>query len=203
MTQRGNFHHGQRGGFDSRPPDSGDRAERVTEITAPYGFVPLGPVVEPAWLQPALTEPFLHDVPFEDGASGTFELVIEAETPICVAGRSDDKERRHCRIGSTYAIPGSSLRGALRNVVEAATFSRMTLVNDHRYAVRDLQNRDLYLDHMAKIQTNLKTHKKEPMPLVNAGWLVRRTEGDEERAVIEPCHFARIEYGWLEELAFK
>jgi len=203
MTQRGNFQHGRPGGYDSRPPDRGDRAEQMAEITAPYGFVPLGPVVEPAWLHPALTQPFLHDVPFEDGVAGTFELVIEAETPICVAGRSDDKERRNCKIGSTYAIPGSSLRGALRNVVEAATFSRMTLVNDHRYAVRDLQNRDLYLDHMASIQTNLKTHKKEPMPLVNAGWLVCRVEDDEERVVIEPCHFAKIEYGWLEELAFK
>lgn len=169
-------------------------------ITAPYGFVPLGPVVEPPWLQPALTAPFLHDVPFEDGLSGTFELVVEAETPICVAGRSEGPERRPFKLGTKYALPGSSLRGALRNVVEIASFSRMTLVNDHRYAVRDLQNRKLYLDHMAAIQTNVKNHKKEPMPLVNAGWLT--FTGDEGTpATIEVCHFAKIEYDLIKQRA--
>ncbi len=211
MTQRGYPPRGGRfgghGGRGSGGFERSDRQEQLAEITAPYGFVPLGPVVEPPWLQRATEVPFLHDVPFEDGLCGTFDVVVEAETPICVAGRSDERERRPCRIGSTYAIPGSGLRGALRNVVEIASFSRMTLVNDHRYAVRDLQNRELYLGHMADMLTNLRTHKKEPMPLVNAGWLekpkVGEAEGDDSPAIIRPCHFGKIEYAHLQDEARK
>jgi len=174
-------------------------------VTAPYGFVPLGPVVEPEWLRDAQVKPFLHDVPFRDGVSGTFDLVVETETPLCVAGpsdRGDDGERRSLRLpDGTFAIPGSSLRGALRNVVEIASFSRMTLVNDHRYAVRDLHNRELYGSHMAEVLVNTRTQKREPMPLVNAGWLTLRGDGEtddpEHYAEIQPCHFAKVEYKLL------
>jgi len=193
-------HSHDRGGRGDRGGHrDGDRGGS-REITAPYGFVPLGPVLEPEWLTHATETPFLHDVPFSDGVSGTFDLVIENETPLCVAGPQDDRDRKPPRQSfrlpdGTFAIPGSSLRGALRNVVEIASFSRMTLVNDHRYAVRDLHNKELYGKHVSGILRNLTSGKTEPMPVVNAGWLTIRDGGDDDHyGEIAPCHFAKVEY---------
>jgi CRISPR-associated protein (TIGR03986 family) len=175
-------------------------------ITAPYGFVPLAGIVAADWLADVISKDFVHDVPFADGVAGTFDIVIDAETPICVAKprmTADEKVRTMYRLpDSRYAIPGSSLRGALRNVVEIASFGRMHLVNDHRYAVRDLHNRELYGAHMADIQQNALSRKNEPMPLVNAGWLTYEESEDGSKTWhIQPCHFAKIEYGRICDIA--
>ena len=176
--------------------------------TAPYGFVPLNEVVvHPDWAQPKTDDdssrqvaPPLQDVPFEDGICGEIEVEITAETPIFIRGTGRPSDFFQLPDGR-YAVPSTSMRGALRNVVEIASFSRMRDVNNHRYAVRDLRNRDLYGQFMSEIVENLLTGKKEPMPLVNAGWL-GRVEGDggfEYR--IDVCDFAKIEYAQLKEQA--
>lgn len=174
----------------------------ITEITAPYGFVPLSDkVVCPEWLRTVGAEaPPVHDVPFEDGLCGTLELEITAETPIFVRGTESSELPFQLKNGS-YALPGTALRGALRNIIEIASFSRFSRVNDHRYAVRDLNNRHLYGQYMADIVKDPRTGKGEPMPLVNAGWLRAQGEGDEATFEIEVCDFAKIEYRPLSELA--
>ncbi|MFA7481768.1 MAG: TIGR03986 family CRISPR-associated RAMP protein [Vulcanimicrobiota bacterium] len=175
-------------------------------ITAPYGFVPLSDkVVCPDWLKyqdkdGKLASPPIHDVPFEDGLCGTLELEITAETPIFMRGTEDPELPFQLKDGR-YAIPGTALRGALRNIVEIASFSRFIRVNNHRYAVRDLNNRHLYGQYMADIVRDPRTGKGEPMPLVNAGWLIREGEGDEVTYKIEVCDFAKIEYRALMDLA--
>lgn len=179
-------------------------------ITAPYGFVPLNEeVVVPKWAQPSRVgeswkAPPLQDVPFEDGICGSLELEIEAETPIFTRGtKSDGKDFFELPKGQP-ALPGTTLKGALRNIVEIASFGHMSgRVNDHRYAVRDLHNRELYGDHMADIVYDERRRKREPMPLVNAGWLHRRNgTGDNEWDYeLEVCDFAKLEYLKLEELA--
>lgn len=172
----------------------------MNQITAPYGFVPLdGKVYQPEWLAtPDGSAPPVHDVPFQDGICGTLELEIEAETPIFARGR---KESFFQLSDGRYAIPGTSVRGALRNVVEIITFSRFSRVNNHRYAVRDLNNRHLYGQYMADIVKDARTGKGEPMPLVNAGWLRRHGEGEEATYSIEVCDFAKFEYRALMDIA--
>ena len=174
-------------------------------ITAPYGFVPLSKtVVFPGWLQPKDDRlPPLHDVPFQDGLCGTLTLEIESETPLFIRGARKKELPFQLQQGH-YAIPATALRGALRNVVEILTFSRFQRINrDHRYAVRDLQNRNLYGQYMAEIVKNPRTGKGEPMPLVNAGWLsaTRDEEGRWNGGEIEVCDFGKIEYRPLEEIA--
>lgn len=180
-------------------------------ITAPYGFVPVSEkIVFPAWLQPRPGKdgepsrvPPLHDVPFRDGIRGTLELEIAAETPIFTRGASNDSSLPFQLPDGSYAIPGTALRGALRNVVEIATFGRFDRVNkSHRYAVRDLQNRHLYGQFMAAIVQNPRTHKQEPMPLVNAG-LLRQGRDDIGNPTwnIEICDFGKLEYGRLLEIS--
>ena len=179
----------------------------MEKITAPYGFVPLAnKVVTPDWLQfrdseGRLVAPPVHDIPFQDGLCGTLELEIEAETPIFVRGADKSGEKPFQLANGKYAIPGTSLRGALRNIIEIITFSRFKRVNDHRYAVRDLNNRHLYGQYMADIVKDSRTGKGEPMPLVNAGWLRRKGKGDDADYRIEVCDFAKFEYRDLMNLA--
>ncbi len=175
----------------------------MTKITAPYGFVPLSEkIVEPDWLKLVDGEaPPVHDIPFKDGLCGTLELEITAETPIFVRGTKGKGEEFFQLEDGQYAIPGTSIRGALRNIVEIITFSRFNRVNNHRYAVRDLHDRNLYGQYMADIVKDPKTGKGEPMPLVNAGWLTRSGVEGEYRYEIEVCDFAKFEYRELEALA--
>jgi CRISPR-associated protein (TIGR03986 family) len=177
----------------------------MNTITAPYGFVPLSDkVVLPDWLKLRdQAAPPVHDVPFEDGLCGTLELEIVAETPIFIRGTDEKGEQPFRLSDGRYAIPGTALRGSLRNIVEIITFSRFNRVNDHRYAVRDLKNRHLYGQYMADIVKDPRTGKGEPMPLVNAGWLKRNESDQEARYEIEVCDFAKLEYRSLMELADK
>ncbi len=171
----------------------GRRPDRkpLDKVRAPYNFVPLSDlVVEPDW-----AERVSQDVPFADGICGRLEIRITPHGPIFVRGEPGGGSRpdRFFRTpDGLVAIPGSSLRGMLRNVVEIASFGRMRRVNDHRYGVRDLHNRDLYGRYMAAID---RRHK-QPVPLVSAGWLERNDGDDAEDypALLHPCSFAKIHY---------
>jgi hypothetical protein len=135
------------------------------------------------------------DHPLAEGISGVLPYMVEAETPIFVRGA--DRENFARLPDGTFALPGSTIRGAVRSVVEIASFAKMapTRVNDRRYGVRDLQNRALYGEHMASILNG------EPTPLVSAGWLRRRIDDEEFPAEIEPCNFAKVDYGLIEGYA--
>gem|GEM_PF-3201275 len=171
--------------------------DKATMVHAPYNFVPLSPHV---WF-PGWGVSVSHDVPFKEGLCGTLEYEIEATTPIFVRGHDNSAFRTP---DGRFAIPGSSVRGMLRNVVEIAAFGKLSRVNAFRYGVRDLQNRDLYTSHMAEIRNG------QPVPLVDAGWLTReRRDGDDDPAAdpdtvvakIAPTSFAKIEYDRLKILA--
>jgi CRISPR-associated protein (TIGR03986 family) len=167
-------------------------------ITAPYGFVPLSDkVVLPEWLKLVDGKvPPLHDVPFEDGICGTLEIEIEAETPIFVRGTEEGGKLPFRLSDGQYAIPGTALRGALRNIVEIISFSRFSRVNNHRYAVRDLNNPQLYGRHMAEIVKG-NDGRGRPTPLVNAGFLSLQCTDGEPKLAIEVCDFAKVEYSKL------
>lgn len=174
------------------------------EHTAPYGFVPLSRFVfTPEWADLASS-----DHPFEDGICGRLEVEIEALAPIFTRGA--ERERFFTLPDGRFAIPGSTVRGLLRNTLEIATFGWMSRVNDHRYGVRDLRNPSLYVRHMADVLESA-SGVREPMPLVSAGWLQRTPdferweagELDDEAVVaqIVPCNFAKVEYDHLKALA--
>lgn len=168
---------------------------------SPYNFVPASEdVVFPNWGNAAS-----HDIPFRDGVCGHLDIEIDALTPlICRGGRGKDgTDEFFTDARGRPAIPGTSLRGMLRSVVEIASFSKLAPVNTHRYGIRDLQNRYTYLQYMAELQRDPRTGKNEPVPLVDAGWLRKCEESDDgrERWVIEPCHFAKVEYASIERVA--
>ncbi|HEX9732081.1 MAG TPA: TIGR03986 family CRISPR-associated RAMP protein [Thermoanaerobaculia bacterium] len=180
---------------DRRGSGPGPQRPKLDKVRAPYNFVPLSDqVVQVPW-----AEQVQQDCPFEDGVCGRLELRLLSQGPLFVRGPDGEFFRTP---DGKPAIPGSSIRGMLRAVVEIATFSRMERVNDHTYGVRDLQNPELYGRHMADIAT-APNGSKQPMPLVSAGWLRCSDSRDQTEfpAYITPCSFAKIHYKLLLELA--
>jgi len=183
----------------SRSTGRGRSGRKLPErLSAPYNFVPLSRmVVYPEW------GPWVsHDVPFKDGISGQIDVRLRLHTATCVRDGSS-KEGRFFTLPSLsenadpeYAIPGTELRGMLRNVVQIATFSRMAPVNDHRFAIRDLTNRN---DYLGKLQQNGRIQ-------VCAGWLSQNmneidSEDNTPQWQIKPCNFAKVEYGKIKQYA--
>src|SRR5690625_4523204 len=137
-------------------------------IKAPYNFVPLSEkVVMPFW-----ADHISQDIPFKNAKSGSLRLKITAESPIYVrngmprdADEKDPKKNDFNNINGNCFIPGSSIKGMLRSVVEIMSFGRMkNKVNPDRYSVRDFQNNDIY-------------PKTDLSNLVECGWLYK--VGDE------------------------
>jgi CRISPR-associated protein (TIGR03986 family) len=155
-------------------------------ITAPYNFVPLNEeVFYPDW-----SEHVSHDVPFEDGESGEIEITIEAKSPIFIRDSKDGE--KFCHHQSTHYIPGSSIKGMVRNILEIMSFSKMSndSFNDDTYAVRDLSSaKNFYMKQMQEEKF--------------CGWLVK--EGD--KLFIEDCgtpariHLNQIDYAFGIEFA--
>lgn len=111
-------------------------------IKAPFNFVPLN---EKAYL-PEWAEQISQDLPFNDGLSGKIRLRITAETPIFVNDKVQENAAIPCEFchitsqdGSRrYFIPGTSIKGALRNVMEIISFGKMTQVQNQSFGIRDL-----------------------------------------------------------------
>ncbi|MBR7138364.1 MAG: TIGR03986 family CRISPR-associated RAMP protein [Lentisphaeria bacterium] len=145
-----------------------------TEITSPYNFVRLSPeVVCPEW-----GDLVSHDIPFSDGLDGELEIKIEALRPVFIRNGSDKDDHNFCRFeNGKYFIPGSSLKGMVRSVLEIASYGKMQHIADLRYAIRDLQ---------LKKYTSLFSANMQP--LVKAGWL---DVSDDRNWKIIPCEFAR------------
>lgn len=136
----------------------------MTTIKAPYNFVPFNKdVVSPHWI-----EQISHDIPFEDGLSGTIDVMLKAETPIFVRDgigqkqakdnyQDDVQQKTHLfsQYDGRYFIPGTSIKGMIRNILEILSFGRMEgKVNDHRYAIRDFHNDKIY--PKSKISNSVK-----------------------------------------------
>ena len=108
---------------------------------AEHVWVPDGKVSEPD----GKVSPASHDVPFKDGVCGTLEVELRCHAPLMVGGQRESNAVGFFRTpGGQRAVPGSSLRGMLRNVLEIAAFGRMGMVDDRRIRTRDraFQTRD-------------------------------------------------------------
>lgn len=138
-------------------------------ITAPFNFVPLNEkVFFPLW-----AEDVSHDIPFEDGESGVIDITITAKSPIFI--RDHEKPEEFCQHNGQYYIPGSSIKGMVRNVLEIMSFAKLNenQYTDNTYAVRDLSRADnFYMKQMS--QLNNTTY---------CGWLKKTDDG----YVIEDC----------------
>ena len=150
-------------------------------LKAPFRFARINRwIYEPDWA-PLVS----HDVPFADGLCGEAEVEITAKSAILVggerrqAGSAGAGEVRPFQLpDGGYAIPGSTLQGMARAILEVAAFGRLgPWVEDRKFGIRDLSDTATAKEHY---RSRLKS---------KAGWLVRISK--EEREVY-PCKFARI-----------
>lgn len=118
-------------------------------IKAPFNFVPLSEkVVYPDW-----ADQISHDIPFSDGESGEITLKLIAKTPVFVRNGHAKKDSEAAKEFSHYKdengqkkyfIPGTSIKGMIRNVMEIMTFGKMNLDKNMRFATRDWNNQRIY-----------------------------------------------------------
>ena len=114
-------------------------------IKAPFNFVPLNEkVFFPEW-----ADQVSHDIPFSDGESGEIELKLEAMTPVFVRNghiqadaeaKNDDYVSFSKDADGNYFIPGTSVKGMIRNVMEIMSFGKMNLDPNMKYATREWDN---------------------------------------------------------------
>ncbi len=159
-------------------------------IKAPYNFVPLASeVVFPEW-----ASQISIDRPFEDGISGTINVKYTAKTLIFLGNGKNDKKapvQNYKAANGKYAIPGSSLRGMLRNVIEIASFGKFNRVSDKTLGIRDLHNR-LYTDNFTEKEGGVCETKSK------AGWLKRDEQND--KWLLCPVEYHRVEDSDLEKI---
>jgi len=119
-------------------------------IHTPYHFVPLSDwVYMPDWAHLVS-----HDVPFTDGFSGFVEYKLTNATPLCVGGEQKQDGDGPTKVMwardplGTPVIPGSSIKGMLRNVLEIATFGKLKQIEDSRFSFRDVSAKSNYLQNV-------------------------------------------------------
>ena len=182
----GSDHRGGGGKALERCPDEVSRG-RMQAISAPYNFVPLADWVHlPAWWRQVS-----HDLPFRDGCSGEIFLRLLADTPLLVGGRQQAATETAPVVvrpfqlpDGRHAIPGSSLKGMLRAVIEIAGFGRMRMVDDARPGLRDISGPHVKESYTAKVRDRVRT-----------GFLRRAPDGGQ---VIVPCKMVRLDHRDLE-----
>ncbi len=126
---------------------------------AGYRFVPFGDRISPPAPPVALDELRL-DRPHKAGSvSGTLDATWVAETPVCIGVQGAPGQVEPFEIEGRGCLPGASLRGMLRSVMEIAGFCHLGPINDHRhFGFRNFADPDNY---RTRVQANA----------IKAGWL--------------------------------
>jgi len=89
---------------------------------APYNFIPLNKKVVKA-------EEIPHfDKYHEDRFNGCIELIINTKTPLFIKGEGSN----FFSAGEKVKLPGSSLRGMVRTLVEIASFGKFHFINANK-----------------------------------------------------------------------
>lgn len=179
--------------------------------SAPYNFVPLNKKVLPApFTEQAVPEldnesrelkklslderKYIHYLqdPTKKKNSGYFDITILAKTPLMIAKELRKNETREFfALGARKCVPGSSLRGCIKNlykIISCSGFKSGTNPNS------DTKDGRLYFRGFASPFEKLKEHYSELMAeettsnlKVKAGFLVYKGNGKKRSYFIVPC----------------
>lgn len=146
------------------------------KITAPYNFVPLNEkVFYPSW-----SEQVTQDLPFSDSEDGVIEIKLKNISPLFTRDGSQKEYSAHImgKDGKRhYFIPGATIKGMLREIVEIMSFGKMQEDKDFQnrwFGYRDVANR------MNKAKSTEYLNKvNSAIP----GWLSK----EDERYFFTPC----------------
>ena len=118
-----------------------------SEITVPYAFVPLSKwVYIPEW-----SYRVSHDIPLEESLSGAIDLRLKNSTELCVGGSGNKSDKSNTVNWATtpdgkLIIPGSSIKGMLRNIIEIAGFGKFSGFVNRKTSFRELKTNTRYME---------------------------------------------------------
>ena len=140
-------------------------------VTAPYRFTPVNTRV--SRLKCKQTS---QSEPVDGNLSCVIDVDWAVETPLLIGEPSTDgKSSQPFKLGEDFAIPGATLRGAMRSVLEVLGFARLFQINRHqKFGLRNFDHQ-YYRDY---IRRDLK-----------AGWL-QKVHGAPQ---ITPCDWGYVE----------
>lgn len=150
----------------------------VNKISAPYNFVPLNEFVfVPDWANDVS-----QDIPFADGEDGYIEVAWKNVSPLCIrdaSGADGENYSMHVKMSDgsrLYFIPGSSLRGMLRNTLSIMSFGRLSQYDDICYEKKKKKNTDQKLrkysvkDFIYRVQEKKKNFEHDLVDVM-FGWV--------------------------------
>lgn len=168
----------------SRPKKTDNRQKegRLTTVskgklaTAPYNFIPLDECVVGADFEP---DSVFNDTYHKDRFSGRIELELENITPLYIRDTGNLKEdSAHNEVNSNFfspggrvKIPGSSLRGMIRMMVEIVSWGKFTFFDDKLLYYRGLADKSSL---RREYQTNMSSYDRKTKSTqykFNAGYL--------------------------------
>lgn len=177
----------------NRKPYKGKVSQKVSQMVnvmnsnAPYNFVPLNDRVIPAEKLPDF------DRYHSDRYTGYIDLEIKALTPLYIRDSLTLEEYREKQQRESFSnpsffspggvgrIPGSSLRGMLRTLVEIVSYGKLEFFDG---------DRRLYFRFMADSRKELRQYYKARTETTNAGVLIKRGFRD---FVIKEADYQKIE----------
>ena len=137
----------------------------MAQVRSPFNFVPLNhKVFYPDW-----ADQITQDIPFADGLSGAIDVTITAESPIFVRnGHTRQENADKCGNyqsfskypDGTYYIPGTTVKGAIRSVLEVLSYGKMQVDKNAMFA-----------------HPHLDSGVTRDPGTILCGWLKRRTDG--------------------------
>ena len=149
------------------------------EAHAPFNFVP---VTEPCGFA-------LDSLEREPTCSGSLSIEIEALEPMLVCGKQEKGQpRRFVRHHGKPYIPGTSLKGVVRTMLEALSISRLGPLSPRRAFFRDLNNKS-YLERFVVPDNDVSVYRSR------AGFL-HKING---RWHILPCEWAKVSHDTLRQ----
>lgn len=186
--------------------------------TAPYNFVPLpekiltveeGIVVNGSNIKPWER----HNESIPGTASGWIDLEITTLTPLYIRGprrhngQWDERDNRlrpepYATLDGRPVIPGSSLRGAIRTLVEILGFAKIHPVSRARPFFRDISTsrisaeyRKFFIEDLGPVSSGTDIKTKQPTNITATGYGTHVRAGfvDASRRSIRECGVARIE----------
>lgn len=166
-------------------PGGGNRGPANLNATAPYNFIeckrPAG-----GWSTPT---------PGTTTFSGTIACSLEALTPIIIGNPTKEKGKPTLvdwvTRGGVPFIPGSSLKGMVRGILESLSFSGMGPTSDIPIATRDVASSS------GPYRRKFNDHVQEGEPNgARAGFLKKAPDGT---WIIEPCRWAKIRHAELQK----
>ncbi len=197
-----------------RFPEHPAEIEEKRRACAPYNFVPLPERVVTCPLEDIPDRKLKglpdHNTYSTDRYSGFFNCELTSETPIYVrAGRlpGEARDAKHPEFFYIFhedqpVIPGSTLRGMLRNLVEIVSYGKISYVTDQKLvyrAVGDVTSHGLrYRDRFMQDDGN-----KYYTPLIRGGYMKRGGNdewGIQPAQVIGETTYAYIPHAILRKL---